>query len=417
LEGGALDATDLRWQIQPPVLPGAPTRVALQLRVAAKPGSRPTWQAIGSFDAGVLNQGLRYAADERVVATTITGGDGKEVRRLTYLHPVLTDTPLGCRVVEADRLVDTFTFSRGQRLDGVAAELAQDREQMQRWLGLLELAEAVAARPAPLCPVEQVQEAAMRRRIVLPVKFSPRMTQAMERFLNEHQLPLSGTGLILRAQACSGVSTSEAGKCLCSKVAPGGLPGKYWFPEDHTSQVREKKARLDTSLAWLKPSSDRLEHFDFWTHTTFSMRDGTTGASDENLTAALDFPAEQLTVLRRLVASNLAAYAVATLRTTTADFMGPLEEFVLAQRLARAALDGQLGEDFPLSRLIELEKQTRRFVPNQPTIRWEPMESPLALMVTLQRADRAAADRFQAHRADYLQRATLGAPVCAQASN
>lgn len=50
---------------------------------------------LGVFDAGILNQGLRYAADQRVVAITITPGYGRIIARVTYLHPVLTDTPLG----------------------------------------------------------------------------------------------------------------------------------------------------------------------------------------------------------------------------------------------------------------------------------------------------------------------------------
>lgn len=131
MDGESIDATDLRWKVIPPVRTGAATRVSLQMRIAPSPRSMPAWQAIGSFDAGVLNQGLRYAADQRVVATTITAGDGKAVSRLTYLHPVLADTPLGCRVVEADRFVDTFTFAgSGQRVGGEAAELANDREQI-----------------------------------------------------------------------------------------------------------------------------------------------------------------------------------------------------------------------------------------------------------------------------------------------
>ena len=96
---------DLRWSWL-----GSKTepkrRLQLELRMPEKP-----WQDLGSFEPGVLNQALRYAADRRVVATTITPGDGKIVGRITYLHPALIDTPLGCRIIEADRLVDTFSFA------------------------------------------------------------------------------------------------------------------------------------------------------------------------------------------------------------------------------------------------------------------------------------------------------------------
>jgi hypothetical protein len=181
--------------------------------------------------------------------------------------------------------------------------------------------------------------------------------------------------------------------------------------------VRERKARMDSGFAWLRPSSDRLGHLDFWTHTTFALRDGNSGASDEDNTAALDFPAEELAVLRRVVAQRLAGYVTGPLRSASVDdFMAPLEEFVLAQRLARVALQGQLGPDFPLSRLIDLERQTRRFVPRQPTIRWEPAGSPQELAQVLDSADRSAGESYRAYELDQLQRRTEKRPACDAAS-
>jgi len=43
------------------------------------PGHRRNgeWLQLGEYDAGVVIQAIRYAADRRVVATTITAGDGK----------------------------------------------------------------------------------------------------------------------------------------------------------------------------------------------------------------------------------------------------------------------------------------------------------------------------------------------------
>src|SRR6185503_9971104 len=104
------------------------TRVALDVRVGA------SWAHLGTYDAAVVNQALRYAADRRVIATTITPGDGKIVRRVTYLHPALTDTPLGCRIVEADRLVDTFTAPGLPTAGTRFGELVADRREMALWM-------------------------------------------------------------------------------------------------------------------------------------------------------------------------------------------------------------------------------------------------------------------------------------------
>jgi hypothetical protein len=163
----------------------------------------------------------------------------------------------------------------------------------------------------------------------------------------------------------------------------------------------------------LRPSADRLAHLDFWTHTTFSLRDSASGAADESRTAALDFPPPQLAALRMAVAGRLQRHLEVEMRSPSYEsFMAPLEEFVLAQRLARAALEGRLGRDFPLAKLLDLQAQTRRFVPEQPTIRSDPTE----LLKALGDADPRALDRFRAHVRDQSERARSRQPVCAAAS-
>lgn len=350
MDGEPLDVTDLRWQLLQPTKAGAATRVALEMRIAPAVGKLPRWRAIGGFDAGVLNQGLRYAADQRVVATTITSGDGKAVRRLPYLHPVLADTPLGCRVVEVDRLVDTFTMSGpDHRLEGAVAELARDREQTYKWQTVLQLAEAVASRPADACPLKEMQSVADRMRLG-PIQFSPRMTQAMEKFVGGRgKFPTTGADLLRRARKCASSPSSDMGRCLCTHVAPEGLPAWYWFPEDHTSQVRERKSSLNASLAWIEPSTDKLGHFDFWKHTTFALRDGQSGQSDNDNTAALDFPSEQLIALRQLVSTSLPAYVKMQLgNQTDQEFMGPLEEFVICTAACACRLERAIRQRLPI---------------------------------------------------------------------
>lgn len=416
--GEPLDVTDVRWQLIPPSPGQSSTRVQLSLRVASKADQLPRWQSLGSVDAGVLNQALRYAADRRVVATTITAGDGKVFQRLTSLHPVLVDTPLGCRIIEADRFIDTFSF----RPDASAAlpafaQLVRDRERMGSLLSLMGLAEVIAAQHEASCPVDVVRKGIEQRRLK-SLDFSAPMADAIERFLQSKEKDGGGgTAMIRRAMRCAGPSSENTARCLCKQADAMAAQARYWFPEDHTSQVRERAVHLSADLKWLAPSPDRLGHLDLWVHTTFALRSDQTGEADESTASALDFPQASLDALRSTVRTRLPTYLRNQLASPGYDaFMAPLEEFVLMQRLMRAAFQGALGPDFPLARLIELEKQTRRYVARQPTIRWEPAGEMKDMYAVLLKADPHAAEKFKAWLSDRMDREQHHQPVCATAS-
>lgn len=419
LAGSPLDVTDIRWRVLASEGPGKPTRVALELRVADKPGATPAWQSAGTFDAGVLNQALRYAADKRVVATTIMGGDRKAIGRMTYLHPALIDTPLGCRVIESDRLIDTFTM-RPARAESTAsatiAQLSEDRRQMASWLAVVTYAREVVDREEAACPADRVQQMVDKSRTEA-VRFSEPMRAAMASFLRAREAggPAGSTTFLKEASACATGPRDRIGECLCTRVSREGLLGAYWFPEDHTSQVREREGRLASDLSWLRPSRSHLDALDFWTHTTFSLHGRLRDEREERETAALDFPSAQLQALRGQVQAALPAYATPRLKNVD-DFMDPLEQFVLAQRLARAALQGQLGSDFPVTQLLLLQQQTRAFVPSQVTLRWEPAQDAESLDRFLASADKDAVGKFRAHEADYRRRAINRLQICDQAS-
>ncbi len=370
-----------------------------------------------------------------MVATTITPGDRKAIGQLVNLHPALVDTPLGCRVVEADRWPDTFTLPRdGRPARSVeVAQLGADREAMWQWLKLADLAELVGQLQSRVraCPVDEVRKAVTKRQLELP-RFSPALTQAIDAFVRDRAAAdgAATTGMLELVRVCTAPGADGLADCLCRKLA-AGLPEHYWFPEDHTSQIREREAALSPTLAWLRPSADRMGHIDFWTHTTFSLRDRSERAGDESRTAALNFPPAQLAVLRGAVAQQLPDHLKQRMRSPNYDdFMRPLEEFVLAQRLTRAALAGRLGPDFPLSKLLDLEAQTRRFVATQPTVRWEPVTETKeqaqtqtqprakaqALYDFLGSADAGAAKRHKAYVDDQTRRQRERLPVCAAAS-
>ena len=367
LEGDELLVDDIAWDIDEKADEGF---AVLSLSVR----SDGTWRPVGRFPAGIVNQSLRYAADQRVVAATIVPGDGSVLWRVTYLHPALADTPLGCRVVEADRFVDNFAADENSA-DRRLRAIAKRRDEIRDFQQIAQVAELIAENCVG-CSLSDVEEAFAevlgQRRLA-----SAELRRELEEFFAGElgQAP-SGTAFVERTLACA---TAGAGadvlKCLAVEFGDYRLPRTYWFPEDHTSQLREEEAWLDGKFEWLDRSEDRFGHLELWLHTTFALR-GRGGGPMEEVSVALDFPEELIEALNDIVVGELIPqYLEASLHSPSYDdFMGPLEDFVVLQRLMRAAMNGQLGGEFPLGELVDLERDTRRYVPFQPTVRWEPMD-------------------------------------------
>ena len=95
-----LDIRGLNWEIN-----GG--RVTLKL--AARDN---TETVVGPVHAAVVHLALGYAADGRAVTATMTKAEPLSELHI-LLHPVLVDTPLGCRAIEIDRFVDELS-SRSQ---------------------------------------------------------------------------------------------------------------------------------------------------------------------------------------------------------------------------------------------------------------------------------------------------------------
>lgn len=417
VDGERLDVTDFRWSLS--TSKAGVHRVRLELRLAQSRGARPEWVEAGTFDAGVLNQALRYAADERVVATTILPGDGKVILRTIQLHPALVDSPLGCRIVAIDRVVDTFTSP--EWASAALAALREDRMQMWQWLEWVGVAERLAAR-GEQCLVSEIAAALDSPRFP-PIRFSAALQAQIERHLaGGEQGADPRFELVRRATACMAGTAAARAQCLCEGLTRIPLGEPYWMPVDHTSQVRERAWKVASDLSWFAPSKTHLEHLDFWVHTTFALREPTALQGGEPETVALDFPAVHLNVLRKEVVARLQPYfAQQRVGANYEQVMRPIEEFVLVQRLVRAALDGYLGPDFPLHKLLLLERETARWVAAQTTERWESADNTLpgmfALRDLLAEADPEAGELYVRYLEEQGDRAKAGEPMCGAASN
>ncbi|MGQ7847698.1 hypothetical protein ACUNV4_24610 [Granulosicoccus sp. 3-233] len=369
---------------------------------------------IGVFDAGILNQALRYAADQRVVAVTITPGDGNLMSRLTYLHPALADTPLGCRVIEADRLVDSFTFNTEESLvDPRLRDIAEQRMAIRRWQYFAMIAEGIAAGDESYCSAAGFQNV-VADGVVVPEDLAMRSREFMDTDLGEQ----ASSVLVEKTLACAAGDPVQAGQCLCDGFQGTSLPIRYWYLEDHTSQFREKERRLDDKFEFAALSDNALDHVDLWLHTTFAARSRYDGRADESTAKALDFSVDQMKRVNGILKEEkIPEYAIETLGMSADEFMIPLGQFLVLQRFFRASFNDRLGEQFPLGRLIELEQQTRQYVEYQPTMRWEPVPgNEQQFYQALEGAGEEAVSLFDNHYSDIWNRIENNLPMCGPSS-
>ena len=396
--------TDIRWGIESRA-EGA-TLLTFFVRVDGSELS------LGSFAAGVVNQALRFAADRRVVATTITGGDGAVIERVTHLHPVLEDTPLGCRVVEVDRIIDTFTDEEAVdgplgAISGQLTAVISHRQAMSRFLEIAELAQD-AAQSGQQCEKESFvpgEDEAASTAIEIDGEMAGRVLGGLDG-------KRGSTALVAAALQC-GREWPAVRKCLCDNVGEVDLSSPYWLPVDLTSQVRERDASGEETFDALFRPAQPSDSIELWLHTTFAVHVDGEVVGDDRDTVALDFPEDLIEELNStVVPDGVAKYAERIAGAMGyGNFMAPIEQFVLVQRFMRAALDGQLGGAFPLTKLVELERATARYVPTQRTVRWEFADEEEILPVLLASGDEAW-DAFFEWIEDARRRIEEDLPLC-----
>ena len=93
--GPALDFKSFSWRRDPAGL----------VLFLTRPDGQPV--SLGPYRESIVHQALAYAADGRPVTVTMVTADPLPELKI-LLHPALVDSPLGCRAIEIDRLVDIY---------------------------------------------------------------------------------------------------------------------------------------------------------------------------------------------------------------------------------------------------------------------------------------------------------------------
>nr|VFK17310.1 MAG: hypothetical protein BECKLPF1236B_GA0070989_11146 [Candidatus Kentron sp. LPFa] len=250
--------------------------------------------------------------------------------------------------------------------------------------------------------------------VVVPDELAARIRNFMSTELDSE----ASLDLVEESLACAAGDADTAGQCLCSKFTRHRLATRYWFPEDHTSQFREREHRLDAEFEFVTLSEeDALGHVDLWLHTTFSIRHQDKDVADESTAKALDFSINQLKRVNKILKKEkIPAYVQNQLNMSANEFLEPIEQFLVLQRFFRAAFNNRFGDRFPLNRLIELQRETRQFVKYQPTIRWEPVNSSqLQFLQALKNAGEDAVSLSTNYYKDLFYRSENNLPQCGPA--
>jgi hypothetical protein len=363
---------------------------------------------LGPYRKEMVNQALAFVADGRKVAVTMTSA--RPLLDLKVIaHPALVDSSLGASAIELDRFVDAFSGNDQHRqdaenrvnaqvalylfawvksqdtLDGKLTEMNIQRPQDEGvYLEMARTPEQekkikTVALPALSNP-EEISDPRRSLLVAKPVFFYPELVKLIASCANKNR--------------ASNLKDDEAidnfGKCIQSEVSVAirsadNLTLTKWIaapPQTiNWSGVRELPFSVDSQLSFLSPISGtspaaQLWPLEFMLQTAFPspptfLPEGEDPAiyTDQD---PWDFPE-----LKEAIAQDV--WAGLRAKPAQKAIFTKLRDFTILQRLFRVALEGRLGERFPVEKLIGLTQATSGSIVYTRTPRWTPKSGMLEL--------------------------------------
>jgi hypothetical protein len=334
---------------------------------------------VGPFPKRIVHAALAYVADGRPITVTMISAPPLDDLKI-LLHPVLLDTPLGCNAIELDSLVDKYTAGDPMRQIAHMEVEMQSHLYSHTWMVWLasvgpSLLEQLAAddasfihalltnvRTALASPVQSmmsekalqlVQASGRLANSIVVVKkdyYHPQVASWLQRCQREHGLAEFDRCVVAASPSSEDVLRSRE---LQNAILP---PPRFqvW------SGVREKSFSVDKNLVFVAPPpSSALDVASRWDDLPVRFmlqaafvtppRDSQTAepSGDEQPWEFRDLSIEEH--VRAGVAKN----------PRDQELLLAMWQFTSLQRLFRAALEGQLGPQFPVGELARLTKATR----------------------------------------------------------
>jgi len=344
---------------------------------------------LGPYDRDVVNVALLFMADGRKVAVTIQNSfrENGTLWKRVYLHPALADTALGHDVIEFDEFV--FKFIDGHPEVDAATQRVASQEL------LYDLAWSHRRRALCQLVLDRTADASMRtymfNQMQLDVEYIKR-TQDNQKsmaairgvLLEAKKLDDRQTSFLLKYPAhfdpellstiidCgerSGGSVDTFGTCVQdetrTKGMKEGVPAekmKQWLasPVDtHPRSIAEEVSfDVDAGLKFLSPgeaekTAAQLWPFEFRYEIAFPARPPFLPEGEKQDSFLTPWEYKEL---RTIIAEKVLEGVQAEARTSA--LFRRVRDFTTLQRLFRTTLDGGLGGQFPIEKLVGLTRAT-----------------------------------------------------------
>ncbi len=389
-----LDFTDLRWRTEG-------KRIRLFFR-----RNDGVWIEAGPYSRQVVHLALAYVADGRLVPATVINSKVFNDQRIG-IHPAFEDTALGCRLLALDFYVfdqleddagyrdvsnaieefdQIYRLARIERLRGILKILEddsgdfQDPEGLEKVL-LADIEHEQGKLPESAALANSIRSADLQQMLQLPRKktdfYDSGLVDIIDTCLKGGR-EFTDVKTCLRRSAATKIDRNY----LLNAITP--LPDR-----GTVSGVREAPWRLSKDLEFAKhrPASSGpaihphhplgpQSNLEFLIQATFDSPpyfrfspDKRFGDDDDTraLRSAYDEDPWQYPMLKGIIWNAINDIAD---DPTRRDEVTPVEELLLVQRLFRQALNGGLGETFPLTKLVALSRLTADAVIESATPRW-----------------------------------------------
>ncbi len=372
------DFTDLRWEQN-----GQNIRFILTDTKGQKYRSH-------QYRISVAYNALNYAADGRPTAVTMVKAPPmKELKIL--LHPALIDTPMGQRLIELDRFVDKYTGNTLSRRETTARIYIHKALYELAWANRgLFILDRLGQNSSPNTPQNELflREAQRKedQKFLQQVRANANVRKAAaialkapETLSDPQQSPLTVKEDFFDPTLVKAMVTAASNETLdgfeqnLNKIFEQQYQKNHLYPEallkrwgtpppDFVvwSGVREKDffSRAEDFLT----SEDTQEDIPF----NFMLQVAFTSAEEDYVDKKpWEFPG---------IANELHQTVINSVRkdSRSRTILADATEFTQLQRFFRIALDGGLGDRFPIERLLQLSKELSAQTNEQPyrTLRW-----------------------------------------------